>query len=33
MTYRAWCAQFYPNEDDVLQLPREQSGTAQAAGS
>ena len=33
MTYRAWCAQFYPNEDDVLQLPREQSTTAQAAGS
>jgi nitrite reductase/ring-hydroxylating ferredoxin subunit len=31
MTYRAYCAQFYPEQEDVLQLPREQARTPQLA--
>ena len=29
MTYRAWCAQFYPGQDEVLQLPTERVGAQQ----
>lgn len=31
MTYRAYCEQFYPSQDEVLQLPREPANTAQLA--
>lgn len=31
MTYRAYCHQFYPSQDEVLQLPREQVAPARMA--